>query len=177
MLKIYCKRNSCNNGSPAVRALLEEAYFSMYAGVLPLIEKTPNGKPFFPEKPDVHFSLSHSRLHVMCAISSSPIGVDIESIRPVSERAIRFFCSPDEIASFDPLDLWVLKESYIKMFGLVLPSVREARFTRDGNRIISPVDFVASALYRVDGCPAAVSVIGETLPDSAELVIGSIRRF
>ena len=41
------------------------------------IEKDGEGKPYFPEMPWVHFSLSHTERAVMAAISGSPIGCDI----------------------------------------------------------------------------------------------------
>ena len=69
------------SGSEAVYSLLGHMFKTIYGGDLPAIEKTPNGKPFFPARQDVHFSLSHSRTHVMCALSNKPVGVDIESPR------------------------------------------------------------------------------------------------
>ena len=52
----------------------------------------PQGKPFFPDRPELHFNLSHSGETVLCALSPSPVGCDVETIssaRP--ELAARFF--------------------------------------------------------------------------------------
>ena len=170
MVKIYCMPRGEKSGSEMVYALLGHAYNIHFREVLPVIEKTPNGKPYFPERSDIHFSLSHARTHVLCALSDKPVGADIESPRPISLRARRFFCSDAELELFDPLDLWVLKESYIKLHGLTLASMNEFRFSRDGARIIAPDVSVNSSLYHFDGCSAAVCVMGEPPPESIELL-------
>lgn len=36
------------------------------------------GKPYLAKEPDIHFNLSHSGEWAVCAISSSPVGVDIQ---------------------------------------------------------------------------------------------------
>ena len=87
--------------SASAYSLLEYAYRLEYGDVLPEIKKTPNGKPFFPERPGIHFSLSHAFTHVACALSEFPVGVDIESPREISKRAMRFFCSDEELVFFD----------------------------------------------------------------------------
>ena len=87
----------------------------------------PQGKPFFPDRPDLHFNLSHSGETVLCALSPSPVGCDIETIssaRP--ELAARFFhpaereilaSLPEAEAAADFARLWTLKESYLKATG------------------------------------------------------------
>ena len=170
MVKILCAPRHGKNGSEAAYSLLEYAFCFEYGSAVPAIKKTPNGKPFFPGFPDVHFSLSHSATHVICAISSEPVGVDIESPRHVSERTVRYFCSQEESALFDPLDLWVLKESYIKLLGGTLPMVKTIRFSLENDKIITPDKNSVSKLYRLGDCPAAVSIFGVNLPDSIELL-------
>ena len=165
-MKIFCAPRLGAGGSAAAYSLLEYAFMAIYGGILPEIAKTPNGKPYFPDRPDVHFSLSHSATHVLCALSGEPVGADIESPRCISERAIAYFCSPEERSLFDPLDLWVLKESYIKLIGGNLAMVKSIRFSRVGSRIISQDELSVSKLYRIDECRAAVSAHGGCLPDS-----------
>ena len=130
MLKILCAPRLGENGSTAAYSLLEQLYLTEYGGDLPDIKKTPNGKPYFPGRVGIFFSISHARTHVLCALSDKPVGADIESPRHLSERVVRFFCSPEELSLFDPLDLWVLKESYIKLIGGTLPLVKKLRFSR-----------------------------------------------
>jgi len=152
-------------GSEAVYALLKSAFSSYCTDDFPPIEKTANGKPFFPGRPDIHFSLSHTKTHVLCAISDTPVGCDIECAdRKISLRAQKFFCSSSELELFDPLDLWVLKESYIKVFGETFASIRHQRFSRDGERIILPDPLTKSRLYDIDGCRAGVCAQSEDFP-------------
>ena len=176
-MKIYCAPLVEKNGSGAVRALLAHAYYADYGEAMPEIEKTPNGKPFFPKRPGVHFSLSHSRTHILCALSGEPVGADIESPRHISRSAMRFFCSPEELSVFDPLDLWVLKESYLKLLGGTLPAIRKMKFARDGERIVAPDETVISKLYRLADCRIAVSTRGDLPPDSVILVSDSVALF
>ena len=54
---------------------------------LPRIEVDELGKPFFPDHPDTHFSLSHTAGAAAAVLADTPVGVDIERVRPVSVRA------------------------------------------------------------------------------------------
>lgn len=47
-----------------------------------------NGRPYFKERPDIFFSLSHSEERVMCAISDQPIGCDVEIIKEDSDKDV-----------------------------------------------------------------------------------------
>lgn len=97
-------------------------------------ETGEHGKPFLkpgqkglalPDGRLIQYNLSHSGDFAACAVSSSPVGVDIEkekdSIRP---GVLRFFSEEEQKAleeSKDPasrfFDYWVLKESYMKAVG------------------------------------------------------------
>ena len=170
MLKACCTSYPNQSGSAAVYSLLEFMYEKEFGKPLPHIKKTPAGKPYFSGIQDIHFSLSHSRTHVLCAISDKPVGVDIESPRHISERALLFFYSPEESVHFEPLDLWVLKESYIKLIGGNLLMARNIRFSRDGDTIITPDKLCISGLYHIGDCPVAISTFGDYLPNSVELI-------
>ena len=169
-MEIYMAPRDGMGGSEAVYGLLEYAFQKKYRDKLPTIEKTPNGKPFFPGRPDVHFSLSHASTHVLCALSDYPVGVDIESPRPVSDRTLRFFYHPEELELFERLDLWVLKESHIKLIGGVLTDVKKIRFSRQLGKIYCSDGDVFVKLYRLGSCHAAVSSLGEPPPDSVIIV-------
>ncbi len=73
-----------------------------------------------------HFSLSHCREAVCCAISDSPVGIDIESVsRKVSDSLIRYSMTSEEAEgialSIDKdrafLRLWTQKEAVAKLLG------------------------------------------------------------
>jgi 4'-phosphopantetheinyl transferase len=95
-------------------------------------EPTKGGKPAIAGEPasPLEFNLSHTHGLVACAVArGTAVGVDVESIaRVVSDRDIanRFF-SPVECADLDAgladayserfIELWTLKESYLKGIG------------------------------------------------------------
>ena len=54
-------------------ALLEEYGLTE----LPRVETGEKGKPFFPERPQLHFNLSHCNAALACALDSTPVGVDV----------------------------------------------------------------------------------------------------
>ncbi len=87
------------------------------------IERTEQGKPFFPEQPALHCSVTHSGGFWLCALSARPLGVDLERERPVDavKLARRFFL-PEEAAYLEerPEDfflVWTAKESLVKYTG------------------------------------------------------------
>ena len=55
---------------------------------LPTIAAGANGKPFFPDRPDLQFNLSHSHGAAVCALHHLPIGVDVERLRPAPPAAV-----------------------------------------------------------------------------------------
>ena len=79
---------------------------------LPEISREAGGKPFFPSRPDVCFSLSHSRGAAVCAVHNRPVGVDIEKIRSAPRRLA------DGLEDEAFFRLWTAKEATIKRQGL-----------------------------------------------------------
>lgn len=90
------------------------------------------GKPYLKDRKDIHFSLSHSGVWAVCAVSDENVGVDVELPRCNMTVAKRFF-RPEELQGLDALDryhradalnrLWTAKEAFLKMLGkgLTLP--------------------------------------------------------
>ncbi|MFJ9605486.1 4'-phosphopantetheinyl transferase family protein [Kitasatospora sp. NPDC101176] len=84
-----------------------------------------HGKPFLPDHPDVHVSLSHTRGVVAAGAGRHPVGVDVElagrsgSLRAVARRVLtpaelaRVEAAPEPDRAF--LRQWVRKESLIKI--------------------------------------------------------------
>lgn len=88
--------------------------------------RTEKGKPYLDGSP-LHFNLSHSGNFVACAIDESPIGIDIEVIRPVRQELCKKVCAQDECAYVFPngefsserfLLLWTAKEALMKQIGI-----------------------------------------------------------
>lgn len=92
---------------------------------LPELERQAGGKPFFPQRPDLHFNLSHSGGLALCGAGTAPLGVDIEAIRPRRAGLARYICSPEEYAWYERLGgdweslytIWTLKEARVKCTG------------------------------------------------------------
>lgn len=91
----------------------------------PALGYEDGGKPFLADHPTIHFNLSHCRTAVACAVSRRPIGVDIESRRPVSDALARHVLNAEEyhaVATAEDreiafLTLWTRKEALLKLTG------------------------------------------------------------
>ena len=71
----------------AARALLALSLrWELGIAPLPRMERAPGGKPFFPDLPQVRFSLSHSHGAAVCAVHDREVGVDVELLRPAPRR-------------------------------------------------------------------------------------------
>lgn len=79
----------------------------------------PWGKPLLSDRDDLHFSLSHSGCWAVCAISDTPVGVDVELPRCTLRIAKRYF-HPEELTAADSVfltRLWTAKEAFVKALG------------------------------------------------------------
>lgn len=90
---------------------------------LPPLSYNKYGKPYFADYPDVHFNLSHTRGAVLVGIHDRPLGVDIERIRPVSERTMQRLAGTTDVHSF--FESWTRRESRSKRSGMGLAAMRE----------------------------------------------------
>ena len=63
----------------AGKLLLAQMYEELTGEAMPPIEKAPRGKPFFPGS-DLHFSITHTKTTVFCAIADVPLGIDAEDL-------------------------------------------------------------------------------------------------
>ena len=91
---------------------------------LPEIRLSSFGKPYFPEHPDVHFNLSHTAGAVLVGLSDRPVGVDIEHIRPVSQRTMRRLADVGTERAF--FQSWVRREARTKRSGTGVGTMLDA---------------------------------------------------
>jgi len=126
MIALYLKETEAPQ-SAAAHALLEEVLLREYGISAPQLQLGPRGKPYLPGGPE--FNLSHTHGAVAAAISDSPVGLDVERVRPFHQLVPQRIMSPGEYRWFlergerkrDFFVLWTLKESYYKLLGDGLP--------------------------------------------------------
>lgn len=103
----------------------------------------PHGKPVFP---GIHFNLSHSGGLLCLAFHDSPVGVDIERVRPrrsLAALAERIMC-PEQREAFHsrgcPVEefyaCWSAAEALVKHAGSTVWHAREFAFLYRAGRII-----------------------------------------
>ncbi|MGI5849777.1 MAG: 4'-phosphopantetheinyl transferase family protein [Christensenellales bacterium] len=86
------------------------------------------GKPYLIRPAGIHFNISHSECMAMCALHDSPVGIDIEHIRPVPDGVLQrvmsnaerqaYFINQEKSRLF--YQIWTLKEAYLKYSGIGL---------------------------------------------------------
>ncbi len=125
MLLLRSRPIARGEGHTAGRDLLRQLYECHTDMPMPRIVTSSWGKPCF-ETGTVHFSISHTKDHVFCALSDRPIGIDAEELdRLVSPALADKILSPGEKAQYAVsvdknralLTFWVLKEAMAKFTG------------------------------------------------------------
>ena len=132
------------SGHEAGRQLLKHLWQEMSGGDFPEIAVTERGKPYFVGSP-WHFSISHTKRRVFCALSRENIGIDAEELdRTIDLRLAGKVLSPMEKAQFDAaadkrlalLTFWVLKEAAGKRSGYgINANPRHTAFSLDDPRV------------------------------------------
>lgn len=144
----------------------------------------PAGKPVFAGRDDHFFSLSHSGRFVLCAFAASPVGADIQQIRPFSPGILRRFSSGEQ-AFFQALPqeerqaaffrLWTRKEAWVKAVSgsrMVSLSGSDVTAPLPGLHFfdLAPAEDYAAALCGADSAPPSVlTLTSDELLRSPEL--------
>jgi len=130
MLKIDSWALNGLDSHVAGKLLLARMYEELTGEEMPEILKAPRGKPYFSGS-DLHFSITHTKTRVFCALSDKPVGIDAEDKnRTVNLSLAQKILSPGELSQYEALDakdrndallrFWVLKEAEVKCSGLGL---------------------------------------------------------
>ena len=110
----------------ALLALLNDYY-----GIktLPQMSCAFGGKPYFPDYPAIHFSLSHCKAAVMAVVGGTPVGCDIEDIVDDGDVADladvafnaqeRSFIYGSPTPALELTRIWTCKEAVVKCIGFV----------------------------------------------------------
>ena len=108
---------------------------------MPEVAFTDAGKPFFSDRHDIHFNLSHCREAVACAVDIEPVGVDVEAVvKKIDDAVLREVLNDTEIARVLAAEsreeeftrLWTMKESAVKLTGEGLTDTSLLRTILDG---------------------------------------------
>lgn len=125
MLKIAGEALNGRIGHEAGQQLLERLYREETGAECPEIAVADRGKPYFVTG-NLHFSISHTKTKVFCALSDRPVGLDAEERdRKIDLRLAEKVLSKPEKRRFAAaqdkrealLRLWVLKEAAAKLSG------------------------------------------------------------
>ena len=108
----------------AAHQLLQQVLHREYGVGHPVFRTLPGGKPVLKGSA-LHFSISHSGPFALCGVGSTPLGVDVERIKPRRPNLPRYALSEEEFQWFldrgsrweDFYTLWTLKESLVKYTG------------------------------------------------------------
>ena len=122
------------------------------------------GKPVFENVPDIHFSVSHSADIWAIAISSQPVGLDIQCHVPCNAKGIakRFFHALEyrhlEANGYaDFFDIWAAKESYVKYTGCGIDDDFSRFCVVEGGRLSGEVNGISLiGIASFAGCSACV---------------------
>lgn len=135
------------------------------------IEDVQIGEQGKPEVDGLCFNLSHSGNIVICAVSSKPIGCDIEKLKEASNRIAKRYWSTPEIQHLNAFEgeayhreffrLWTIRESYVKMTGegLCIPKGsleiivdEEIQIFRNGKKEICHISEIMIRDYVISIC-------------------------
>ena len=121
------------NWEDAHRSLLGKAlllqglkHFNLSALSLAEVNYTSFQKPYF--NTGIHFNISHSGNYIVCAISTTEVGIDIEEVKDIPLSDFTELFSPEELKlifeapnNYAPFyTLWTQKEAFLKALGVGL---------------------------------------------------------
>lgn len=142
-----------------------------------------HGKPYYAGHKQIQFNISHCKRAVAVAVANIPLGIDVEVMRRVNYRTVKKCCNQKELtyvlgetdkeregSSFLSeaetirfLELWTLKESYVKMTGEGLRTpLRTVNFKLQDEKSPKGIDDSNQyCLYQKNGVTIALTVQGK----------------
>ncbi len=123
---MFCEGDGKAEAYRTLRRILDEEYGDWGKVVFASLYKDENGKPRFPCVYGIYVSIAHSESYGAAAIAETPIGIDVEEIKPLDEKKKalleRFFANEDiSDAKNDPSGrefyrFWTRREAAFKAF-------------------------------------------------------------
>ena len=91
----------------------------------PVFDYGEHGKPTIVGHPEIHINLSHCREAAVCAVSSRPVGIDVESISRYKDSLAEYTMNASELRKIKEAEnpeeefirLWTMKEAVLKLSG------------------------------------------------------------
>lgn len=146
---------------------LMAAAYADYTGkaIMPKIEQALLHRTLFSKAPELHYSISHSKTHVICALSERPVGIDTEpSDRIIPQHTIEKLTTSEEREFLSFLEIWTLRESFFKL--TQEGDLRNLRFYRRFGKIIAPREDVFCRQYKnIEGAVISVCAFEDDFPD------------
>lgn len=104
-------------------------------------------------------SIAHSGKYAVCALSDTPVGIDIEQVRPVCGRVATgtFSKGENEYLACDGYEL--LGETLVRFFEIWTAKEAYAKMTREGISLKNTVDTTAIPVKRVHFDGYVVSIV------------------
>lgn len=144
------------------------------------------GKPFLAGREEIAFSLSHSGHWVLCALSGTDAGCDIEEIQKADLKIAERFFTPAEALAIRSQEqeeqrsrlfyrYWTAKESFLKAtgFGLQLPlSDFEISLSGDAPTVRQSADaraFFFREYADIPGYCCTLCLAGSTCPEALQI--------
>ena len=157
------------SASHLVRLLLDFACKKVWNMPCPAIAKTSAGKPYFPDYPDLHFSLSHSKTKVLVALSDHDIGADIEDTRPIPDALPNRLFTAEEQTQFDFFEAWTLREAVFKLKNE--DWLMDMRLSKQDGEIVTPYPNVrCCSFFDLPDSTISVACENGSFPSKIEII-------
>ena len=124
-----------------------------------------HGKPYVRDL-NIEFNISHSGNMVVCAVNKTPVGIDIEEIRPIDLSITKRICTEAELRyifgylpneedfklteSTETLtrffEIWTAKEAYSKFVGKGL-AIIDTPVQKNNEKMVIDDKFIVSIAY------------------------------
>ena len=122
------------------------------------IHRYPNGKPFLPDFPNLHFNITHTHHLAVLAIDTKLVGVDIEKVSKARMAVAKRFFSESEKEMLNActadqrdklfFELWTIRESFVKAIGCGIFGTM-GDFTPEKNGSVWQVNHIESGLWNI----------------------------
>lgn len=157
--------------------ILSKTILSKYLEINPIdvaFENNNYGKPSLANRvSNLHFNVSHSGKYVALIVSNRIVGIDIEKYRQDFDYSLVYSScfTPNELTSVEqsnnkeyPLNLWAMKEAFIKMLGVGLtddiiniPAMEGEHIIPAENNLITEASTASFSCKEGYGCAFAVA--------------------